>query len=75
MREICKLFEFETRTQETIMASGIAIGRLTEERKNWRKDHPVSINVLFLIVNQSIMTNFSQDFMPDLIKMMMDLQI
>ena len=20
--------------------SGIAIGRLTEERKNWRKDHP-----------------------------------
>jgi hypothetical protein len=21
--------------------SGIAIGRLTEERKNWRKDHPM----------------------------------
>ena len=21
--------------------SGIAVGRLTEERKNWRKDHPV----------------------------------
>lgn len=20
--------------------SGIAVGRLTEERKNWRKDHP-----------------------------------
>jgi len=21
--------------------SGIAIGRLTEERKNWKKDHPI----------------------------------
>ena len=24
-----------------IISMSIAIGRLTEERKNWRKDHPV----------------------------------
>jgi hypothetical protein len=30
------------RTFNRIVAamSGIAVGRLTEERKNWRKDHP-----------------------------------
>lgn len=27
-------------TKEHLKMSGIAIGRLTEERKNWRKEHP-----------------------------------
>jgi hypothetical protein len=35
--------------------SGIAIGRLTEERKAWRKDHPfVSFYLLFFIKTYSV---------------------
>jgi hypothetical protein len=29
--------------------SGIAIGRLTEERKAWRKDHPFVSNFLIIL--------------------------
>jgi hypothetical protein len=34
--------------------SGIAIGRLTEERKAWRKDHPFVSFYLFFIKMYSV---------------------
>ncbi len=33
--------------------SGIAIGRLTEERKSWRKDHPFVKYFIFKIIHNN----------------------
>ena len=34
--------------------SGIAIGRLTEERKAWRKDHPFVSKIIFVAKNKML---------------------
>ena len=38
--------------------SGIALGRLTEERKAWRKDHPF-VSVSPIVVGKAIDETFS----------------
>lgn len=50
--------------------SGIAIGRLTEERKAWRKDHPfVNINTLiFIIIKHQNLTFKIQGFIAKPVK-------
>ena len=49
--------------------SGIAIGRLTEERKAWRKDHPfVSLQANRLILKQYLIFFFVQGFIARPVK-------
>jgi hypothetical protein len=55
--------------------SGIAIGRLTEERKAWRKEHPFVSGIFqnfylnIFIFNRIII--FKRDLLPDQLKIQM----
>jgi hypothetical protein len=57
--------------------SGIAIGRLTEERKAWRKDHPFvrkkySVKFLIFIYKFYLHCYYSRDSLLNQLKILMD---
>jgi hypothetical protein len=44
-----KRFKVKGVSKSHFTMSGIAVGRLTEERKNWRKDHPPGMYIFIYL--------------------------